>query len=96
MDGIYEGKKLIGRRKRRRKGSVKINVKEISWDSLEWNDLAESRGKWLAAVNKEMDFQISQLVRKSLTSRFSNNGLRSMDVVEDKHDNPKWPRFSCA
>lgn len=89
MVGRSEGKELIGRPKRRRKGSIKINVKEICWDSLEWNDLAEGRGKWLAALNEVMDFQISQIVRKSLTGRFSHNGLRSMEVVEDKHDNPK-------
>jgi hypothetical protein len=35
-----EGKKLLGRPRRRRVDNIKIDLREIGWDNVYWIDLA--------------------------------------------------------
>lgn len=34
--------------------NIKIDVKEIRWDSVDWTDLAQARDKWHTFVNMVM------------------------------------------
>jgi hypothetical protein len=34
--------------------SIKIDLKEIEWDGMDWTDLAYDRDQWRALVNKVM------------------------------------------
>jgi hypothetical protein len=53
--GKPEGKRPLGRPRRRWVGSIKIDVREIGWDGMDWIDLAEDRDQWGAPVNTIMN-----------------------------------------
>jgi hypothetical protein len=38
--------------------SIKIDLREIGWDGMDWIDLAKDRGQWRALVNTVMKFQV--------------------------------------
>jgi hypothetical protein len=39
-----EGKRLLGRPKRRWEDNIKIQLRPVGWGSMDWMDLAEVRG----------------------------------------------------
>jgi hypothetical protein len=55
--GKPEGKRL-GRRRRRRVDNIKIDLREIRWDCIEWIDLAQDRDQWRALVNAVMNLRV--------------------------------------
>jgi transposase len=46
-----EGKRPLGRPRRRWVDSVKMDLRDIGWDGTDWIDLAEDRDRWSALVN---------------------------------------------
>jgi hypothetical protein len=44
--GRPEGKRPLGRPKRRWVNNIKIDLKEIEWNGMDWTDLAQVRGQW--------------------------------------------------
>jgi hypothetical protein len=48
--GKPEGKRPLGRPRRRWLDNIKIDLREIGWDGLDWIDLAQVRDKWRALV----------------------------------------------
>jgi hypothetical protein len=38
---------------------IKIDLREIGWDSMEWIDVAQDRDHWRAFMNTIMNFQVS-------------------------------------
>jgi hypothetical protein len=44
--GKPEGKRSLGRPRRRRVDKIKINLREIGWDVMDWIDLAQDREQW--------------------------------------------------
>ena len=53
-----EGKKPLGRPKRRRNDNVKMNIKEAGRKCLDWSDLMQDRKKWQALLNSVMNYRI--------------------------------------
>jgi hypothetical protein len=53
-----EGKRPLGRPKRRWVDNIKMDLREIGWDDMDWIDLAQNRDKWRALVNTLMNFRI--------------------------------------
>jgi hypothetical protein len=39
--------------------SIKIDLREIGWDGMDWIDLAQDRGKWRILVNMVMNHRVS-------------------------------------
>jgi hypothetical protein len=37
---------------------MKMDLREIGWDSMDWIDLAQDKDQWRALVNTVMDLQI--------------------------------------
>jgi hypothetical protein len=56
--GKPEGKRQVGRPRRRWVDNVKIDLREIEWDGMDWIDLAHGRDQWRALVNTVMIFRI--------------------------------------
>jgi hypothetical protein len=54
--GKPEGKKPIGRSRRRWEDWIKRNLREIGWRSVDWIHLALYRDLWRAVVNTVMTF----------------------------------------
>jgi hypothetical protein len=56
--GNPEGKRPLGRLRRRWVGNIKMNLREIGWDGGDWIDLAQDRDQWRAVVNAVMDLRV--------------------------------------
>jgi hypothetical protein len=52
--GKSEGKRPLGRPRRRWVDNIKIDLRDIEWNDMDWIDLAEDRDKWRALVNTVM------------------------------------------
>jgi hypothetical protein len=52
--------KLEGKKPRRKwVNNIKMNLREIGWDGMDWIDLAQDRDQWRALVNTVMNLQVS-------------------------------------
>jgi hypothetical protein len=49
--GKVEGKRPLGRRRRRLEYGNRTYLREIGWGSVEWIQLAQDRDRWWALVN---------------------------------------------
>jgi hypothetical protein len=56
--GKPEGKRPLGRPRRRWVDNVKIDLREIVWGSMDWIDLAQDRDQWRAFVNAVMNLRV--------------------------------------
>jgi hypothetical protein len=56
--GKPEGKRPLGRPRRRWVDNIKMDLREIGWDSREWIELAQDRDQRWALVNTVMNLQV--------------------------------------
>jgi hypothetical protein len=56
--GKPERKIPLGRPRRRWENNIKMDLREIGWDGIDWIDLAEDRDQWRALVNTIIKFRI--------------------------------------
>jgi hypothetical protein len=56
--GNPEGKRPLGRLRDRWVDSIKMDLREIEWDGMDWIDLAEDREQWRALVNMVMNLRV--------------------------------------
>jgi hypothetical protein len=54
--GKPEGKRPLGRPRLRLVDNIKMDLREIVWDDIDWIDLAQDRDQWKALVRTEMNF----------------------------------------
>jgi hypothetical protein len=54
--GKPEGKRPLGRPKCRWVDNIKIDLREIVWDGVDWIDLAQDRDQWRALVVMNLRF----------------------------------------
>jgi hypothetical protein len=66
--GKPEGKRPLGRLRRKWVDNIKMNLREIGCDSMEWIDLAQDRDLWRAFLNTVMDLQFPKNAWKFLSS----------------------------
>jgi hypothetical protein len=55
--GKPEGKKPLGRPRRRWMDNIKMDHREIGWDCMDWIDLAQDGDQWRALVNTVMNLR---------------------------------------
>jgi hypothetical protein len=53
-----EGRRPLGRPRRRWVDNIKIDLREIGWDGVDWFDLAQDRDQWRALVNTVMNLRV--------------------------------------
>jgi hypothetical protein len=56
--GMPEGKRPLGRPRRRWVDNIKMGLLEIGWGGVDWIGLAQDRDKWRALVNAVMNLQV--------------------------------------
>jgi hypothetical protein len=56
--GKPEGKRPLGRPRRRWEDEIRMDIREIGWGSVEWSQLAQDRDLWLALVNTVMNLWV--------------------------------------
>jgi hypothetical protein len=57
MVGNPEGKRL-GIPIRRWVDNIKMDLRDIGWDGMDWIDLAQNRDQWRTLVNTVMDVRV--------------------------------------
>jgi hypothetical protein len=57
--GKPEGKRPLGRPGRTWVGNIKIDLRVIEWDGMDWIDMAQDRDQWKAVVNTVMNLRIT-------------------------------------
>jgi hypothetical protein len=57
--GKPEGKRPLGRPRRRWLDNIKMDLLETGWSSVDWIGLAQDRDKWRALVNAVMNLRVS-------------------------------------
>jgi hypothetical protein len=63
-----EGKRQIGRPRRRWEDNIKMDLQEIGCRGMDWIDLAEDRDRWRALVNAVMNLRVPYNAGNFLTS----------------------------
>jgi hypothetical protein len=53
--GTSEGKRPLGRPRRRWVDNIKVDLRERGWDCMDWIDVAQDRDQWRALVNTVMN-----------------------------------------
>jgi hypothetical protein len=48
--------------------NIKIDLREIGWDGVDWVDLAQDRYQWRALVNTVMNLRVPENAGKFLSS----------------------------
>jgi hypothetical protein len=56
--GKPEGKRPLGRPRRRWVNNIKMYLREAGWDGIDWIDLAEDRDTWRVLVNMVMNLWV--------------------------------------
>jgi hypothetical protein len=56
--GKPEGKRPLGRPRRRWEDGIKMDLREIGWGGVEWIQLAQDRDRWRAVVNAVMNLRV--------------------------------------
>jgi hypothetical protein len=56
--GKPEGKRPLGRPRRRWVDNIKMDPLEIGWGGVEWIGLTQDRDKWRALVNAVMNLRV--------------------------------------
>jgi hypothetical protein len=56
--GKPEGKRPLGRPRRRWVDNIRMDLREIGWDGMNWMDLAQDRDQWRALVNTVMSLRV--------------------------------------
>jgi hypothetical protein len=57
--GKSEGRRPLGRPRRRWMNNSKMDLREIGWDGMDWIDLAQATDLWMALVNTVMNFRVA-------------------------------------
>jgi hypothetical protein len=56
--GKSDGKRSLGRPRRRWEDNIKKDLREIAWSGMDWIDAAQGRDQWRALVNMAMNLQV--------------------------------------
>jgi hypothetical protein len=56
--GKPEGKRPLERPRHRWVDNIKIDLREVGWDGIDWIDLVQDRDQWRALMNTVMNLQV--------------------------------------
>ena len=56
--GRYEGKRPLGRPRRRWEDNIKMDLQEVGRGCRDWMELTQERDRWRALVSTVMNFRV--------------------------------------
>jgi hypothetical protein len=56
--GKPEGRRLLGRPRRRWLDNIRMDLVEVGWGDVDWIGLANGRGRWRALVNSVLNLWV--------------------------------------
>jgi hypothetical protein len=63
-----EGKRPHGKPRHRWEDKIRIDLREIGWEDVDWMHLTWERDPWWTLVNSVMNIQVPQKARDFMTS----------------------------
>jgi hypothetical protein len=66
--GKREGKRQLGRYRRRWEDNIRMYLREIEWEAVDWMHLSQDREIWRVLVNTVMNLRILKKVGNYLIS----------------------------
>jgi hypothetical protein len=63
--GKPEGKRPLGRPRRRWVNNIKMYLREIVWDGVDWIDMSLVTDPWSALVNTVLNLRVPQMLGSS-------------------------------
>ena len=65
--GKPEGKRPLGRTRRRWEDNIKMDFQEVGCGGIDWIELAQDRDRWQALVNAVMNLRVPLIAGNFLT-----------------------------
>jgi hypothetical protein len=56
--GLPEGKRPLGRPRRRWVDNIRMDLVEVGWGDVDWIRLAQDRNRWRALVNSVLNLRV--------------------------------------
>jgi hypothetical protein len=56
--GKPEGKRPLGRPRRRWVDNIRLDLREVGWGDVDWICLAKDRNRWRAVVNSVLNLRV--------------------------------------
>jgi hypothetical protein len=56
--GRPEGRRPLGRPRRRWENNIKMDLQEVEWEGMDWIDMAQGRNSWRALMNAVMNLWV--------------------------------------
>jgi hypothetical protein len=66
-----ERKRPLGRPRRRWVDNIKMDLREVGWDGVDWTDIAQDRDQWRALVNTVLNLGSWKFLRGCTIGGFS-------------------------
>jgi hypothetical protein len=63
--GKPEGKRLLERPRRMWVDNIKMDLKEVGWDGVDWIDMVQDRDQWRALVNTVLNLGFHEMLGSS-------------------------------
>jgi hypothetical protein len=57
--GMTEGRRPLGRPRRRWVDNIRMDLVEVGWSDVHWIGLAQDRSRWRALVSSVLNFRVS-------------------------------------
>jgi hypothetical protein len=55
---LFDRKRPLGRQRSRWEDNIKMDLKEIGWEGMDWMHLAQDRYQWWVFVNMIMNLRV--------------------------------------
>jgi hypothetical protein len=60
--GKPEGKRSLGRSRRKWVDNIRMDIGEVGWRDVDWIGLAHDRNRWRALVNSVLSFGLHEML----------------------------------
>jgi hypothetical protein len=78
--GKSEGKRPLGRHRRRWEDHIKTDLRNIGWGGVDWIILAQDRDQWRVVVNTMMNLRVPYNVGNDLSTCATGDVSRSAQL----------------